>query len=301
MKLPTLFALPLTRYDVQEGHIACPLCAASEYRPLAAIDRRLKRLDQGICHTCGLVRQVPLPSEAALEQYYASDYRADYHLVFRAPSESKRQKRLKVAKPRLDRLSAFLPLGGRVVDFGCGSGEFIETCNAAGYSGEGFEPGGDYAHYAREERKLEVQTGRWQDVTFHGAFHGITSFHVFEHLVDPCAALQRMLSWLAPEGVIYLETPNALRGIERKGFASLHFAHTLGFTRLSMEALGAKVGLRPIAVIDEANIGMIFHRGEPRPMEDIFADARVEWADWTQGRVHAQFPKYLWNKALGRV
>lgn len=301
MKLPTLLALPLTRYNVSEGHMACPLCHATEYRPLAAIDRRLKRLDHGVCTTCGLVRQVPLPSEAALEQYYASDYRADYHLVFRAPSESKRQKRLAVAKPRLDRIAAFLPAGGRVLDFGCGSGEFIETCNAAGFSASGFEPGEDYAHYAREERKLEVQTGRWQDVSFEGLFSGITSFHVFEHLVDPCAALERMLTWLEPDGVIYLETPNALHGIERKGFASLHFAHTLGFTRYSMEALGAKVGLTPVAVMDDANIGMIFQRGAARRMEEIFTDARAEWAGWTQGKVHAQFPKYLVNKAFGRL
>ncbi len=281
--------------------MTCPLCKADGYRPLAAIDRRLKRLDQGVCASCGLVRQVPLPSEAALEQYYASDYRADYHLVFRAPSDSKRQKRLSVAKPRLDNLAPFLPQQGRILDFGCGSGEFVETCNAAGFVGAGFEPGEDYAQYAREVRKLDVQTGRWQDVAFEGQFDAITSFHVFEHLVDPCAALERMLTWLKPEGFIYLETPHALRGIERKGFASLHFAHTLGFTRYTMEALGAAVGLKPVAIFDANNIAIIFQRGAARPKADIYADAQSEWAGWDKGKVHAQFPRYLWNKAIGRL
>lgn len=302
MKLPTLFSIPLSRYKVSDGHFGCPLCGAHEFRPLAAIDRRLKRLDHGICDTCGLVRQVPLPTEAALEHYYTAEYRADYHLVFRAPSDSKRRKRLGDSKRRLENLSEFIPPKARLLDFGCGSGEFLETCNAAGYSASGFEPGEDYARYARESRKLDVQAGRWQDVAFDCLFDGMTSFHVFEHLVDPRAALTRILDWLAPEGAIYLETPNALRGIERKGFASLHFAHTLGFTRFTMEALGASVGLVPVHVLDaEGNIGMIFQRGIGRPLDQIHADARAEWDGWTQNKVHAQFPKYLWKKATGQL
>ena len=247
------------------------------------------------------MRQVPLPSEATLQQYYASDYRADYHLVFRAPSDEKRQQRLAVAKQRLGHVAEFVRPRARVLDFGCGSGEFLEACAAVGYFAAGFEPGADYAQYARDIRKLEVQAGRWQDVTFDGTFDAMTSFHVFEHLVDPRAALDRILCWLKPEGVIYLETPNALHGIARKGFASLHFAHTLGFTRFTMEALGASVGLAPVRVFDEANIGMIFKRGACRPLPQIYADARAEWECWTQAQVHAQFPKYLWNKALGRL
>ena len=293
-KANILLNLPFTAYPIKGTQIACPLCSDTDYVLLSQWDRRLKKLPHVKCITCGLIRHKFMPSEDALERYYCENYRQDYQSAA-APSYRHVAKRHAEGAPRLKRLSCHLMSGSSIVDFGCGSGEFIEDAIAAGFYASGFEPGIGYAHYASDVKGLQVENCRWQDYTVETPVDAVTSFHVFEHLIDPLSALRQVQSWLKPDGVIYIEVPDMSNAL-MKGFGALHMAHTLGFSRYTVELLGAQLGLAVIDLDEDYDIGMIFRRGESRPIKQIKSDARVQMAPWTQKIVHRRFWHYTFSK-----
>ncbi|MCY4540789.1 MAG: class I SAM-dependent methyltransferase [Rhodobacteraceae bacterium] len=290
--------IPFVSYKKSTGKTDCPICSHSESVALSEWDRHFKPLVHVKCANCALLRQFPLPSDEVLEEYYKSEYRKAYQRVSK-PSVRHRTKRMAEGTVRLDRVSSHLNgRGSSVLDFGCGSGEFVELCSSRGLDAMGFEPGDAYATHAREQLKLDVIAASWQDVVLDRKFDLVTSFHVFEHLTDPIAALERMKTWANQDGLFYIEVPNLRNGLH-KGFGCLHYAHTLGFSKFSLEYLGAVAGLEVVDTYDEYDIGLLFRRGTPRDIKQIAGDARNEMVDWTLSRVHRQFWRYTFGKLLG--
>ena len=291
--------IPLTPYRIEAGSVICPICSSAVHTDISDWDRRFKRLKHVKCEACSLIRHMPLPSKAALAKYYAEDYRSDYQQVSADPTEKHRKKRLIEGEKRLAKLMPFLPSIQSIFDFGCGSGEFIELCNEKGLVTKGFEPGKGYAEYARTKRNLNVLTGDLNSKTLENQFDLITSFHVFEHLIDPLDTLKSMTSWLKPNGKILLETPDMTNALY-KGFGCLHFAHTLGFTAYSLEYLGAQAGLKIVQTFEDYDIGVLFEVGTPRALEDISKDASNALAQWSKSKVHKQFWKYRLSNLIGQ-
>ncbi len=277
---------------------SCPLCQSEEFSVLSNWDRRLKKLRHVKCSKCGLVRQDPLPSEKFIETYYKNLYRTDYQGRASIPSERHRKKRFMEGTRRLEKLKPLLETRQKLLDLGCGSGEFVELCASQNLVAKGFEPGKGYATYARESRGLNVICTTWQNAPVSHTFDVITAFHVFEHLVNPLEALSRITTWLDSDGLVFIETPN-LKNCLNKGFGALHFAHTLGFTRPTLEYLGALCGLKVVTVFDEYDIGIVFSFGTPRPLADIELEARRDIAKWNKDKVHKQFWLYTLAKIPG--
>lgn len=291
-----LYTLPFTSYPIKGAEVPCPVCGSAESEVIATKDRRLKRLPHVKCTDCGMVRHQFMPSEAELGEYYRSQYRADYQQADGGPSERHVAKRHVEVDRRLPRIMAHQPKGARLADFGCGSGEFVERSIAEGLDAQGFEPGSDYATYAKEKQGLPVQNCGWQDFALDAPVDVVTTFHVFEHLLDPMAAVAAVSGWLKDDGFFYIEVPNAKNGLELKGYGSLHMAHTLGFSRYTLELLGALNGFKVVEVFDEYDIGIIFQKGTPRAIEDIKADAAAEFAPFDKSTVHARFWSYTFGK-----
>jgi 2-polyprenyl-3-methyl-5-hydroxy-6-metoxy-1,4-benzoquinol methylase len=294
------YSLPFTMYPIEGAEVACPLCGSSKSEVIATKDRRLKILPQVKCLDCGLMRHKFMPSEAGLGEYYRTQYRADYQQADGGPSERHVAKRHAEVDQRLPRIMAHLPEGARLVDFGCGSGEFVERAIAKGLVAQGFEPGSDYATYAKEKKGLPIQNCGWQDFALDAPVDVVTTFHVFEHLLDPMAAVAAVASWLKDDGYFYIEVPNAKNGLELKGYGSLHMAHTLGFARYSLELLGALNGFKVVEVFDEYDIGIVFQKGTPRDIDAIKADASAEFAQFSRSSVHARFWRYTFGKLKGK-
>jgi SAM-dependent methyltransferase len=98
---------------------------------------------------------------------------------------------------------------GRYLDVGCGSGGALGVAQALGWQVAGVEV--DDAAAAKARRfSGEIFVGDVLGAPFApGRFDVATAFHVLEHVPDPVAVLRRMLSWLAPGGLLIVEVPNA--------------------------------------------------------------------------------------------
>lgn len=254
------YLLPFSAYPYRGQEISCPVCGSANQTEVSGVDRRWKRLRTVGCGECGLLFTNPMPTEAELDDYYASLYRLDYQGAVVRPSARHIRKRSAQAARRVGVIRKVLPPKAVTLDFGTGSGEFILAMLEEGYDAHGFEPGGTYSSFARERLGDRIRAGRWQDMDYGPRFDLVTSFHVFEHLSDPVSAFRAAVSWLKPGGLLYIEVPDAVSGFEQSGFMSLHFAHVLGFNAHSLMLAAAKAGLEPVHHANATEI--VFRRAE---------------------------------------
>ena len=292
--------LPFTKYSLTGSPVACPICGNVKSKIISKYDRRFKILPHSKCDECSLVRHEFMLSDEQLAEYYSKNYRNDYQWVNSGPTSNHIKKRVSEAKTRLNRLQPHLKKYPKVLDFGCGSGEFIDLMQESGALASGFEPGNLYASYAREQKGLDVQNCGWENYECREKLDVVTAFHVFEHLTDPLKAFKKAVSWLNVNGLIYIEVPNMANALKLKGFGSLHMAHTIGFGRYSLELLGAYSGMVPLEVFDEFDIGIIFAKGQPRPLEEIKSNSIDEFNDINSKNVNKQFWLYSTSKLFGK-
>ena len=292
--------LPFTKYSLTGSPVACPICGNVKSKIISKYDRRFKILPHSKCDECSLVRHEFMLSDEQLAEYYSKSYRSDYQWVNSGPTSNHIKKRVSEAKTRLNKLQPHLKKYPKVLDFGCGSGEFIDLMQGSGALASGFEPGNLYASYAREQKGLDVQNCGWENYECREKLDVVTAFHVFEHLTDPLKAFKKAISWLNVNGLIYIEVPNMANALKLKGFGSLHMAHTIGFGRYSLELLGAYSGMVPLEVFDEFDIGIIFTKGQPRPLEEIKSNSIDEFNDINSKKVNKQFWLYSTSKLFGK-
>lgn len=98
---------------------------------------------------------------------------------------------------------------GRVLDIGCGSGEFLGTLVQLGWEGVGIEPDRIAAQYARERHGVTVFEDELSPETVEAsAFDLVVLSHVIEHSSAPGSLLSESHRVLRPGGHLVLVTPN---------------------------------------------------------------------------------------------
>jgi SAM-dependent methyltransferase len=101
--------------------------------------------------------------------------------------------------------------GARLLDVGCGTGQFLAAARAAGYRVTGIDLSSTQIELARRRfRLLDVQALSLEDLAArHPApFDVVTAFQVLEHVVDPRAFLAAIHGLVAPGGHLALGVPH---------------------------------------------------------------------------------------------
>jgi 2-polyprenyl-3-methyl-5-hydroxy-6-metoxy-1,4-benzoquinol methylase len=236
--------IPFTAYAYGGERIACNLCRSEGSVTVCRHDRRLKRLHSVACEECGLIRTDPMPRDEELAAYYASEYRRDYQWSLSdSPPRFHLRRSEREAAARRTILAPVLKPGSRVLDFGSGSGEFLDLMRREGHEVTGIEPGESFAAHARRAYGVEVISKPWREVELpEGGFDVITAHHVLEHLREPVTAMAQLREWLAEDGVLYVAVPNG-EAKRDQTFQHFHFAHVHTFTQKTLIWAGRAVGL----------------------------------------------------------
>jgi SAM-dependent methyltransferase len=233
-------------------HAVCPACSGSEIR------ENLRIKDYSVsgetfsvwhCMECGLKFTQDAPDSASIGKYYASeDYVSHtetkkgivnrlYHAV---RTHTLKQKRKLVATGIRSEIPSIL-------DYGCGTGAFLQVMKEAGWKISGLEPdplarkNAETLHGIKPEEPARLAGFR------DASFDVITLWHVLEHVHDLHETLEHLRRVLKPDGVMYIAVPN------HKSFDALHYGgswaawdlprHLYHFSPASMRALMSGKGL----------------------------------------------------------
>ncbi|PIQ81896.1 MAG: methyltransferase [Candidatus Omnitrophica bacterium CG11_big_fil_rev_8_21_14_0_20_64_10] len=143
---------------------------------------------------------------------------------------------------------------GTALDVGSGLAVFPARMREAGWAVTALDPDPAAAEHARKEAGVEAVAGDWMAVRGIGRFDLITFNKVLEHVADPVAMLARAAGHLNPEGVVYVELPDAEGAApDGPGREEFFIEHHHIFSPRSIRLLGERAGftVRSVAQVRE--------------------------------------------------
>jgi len=190
--------------------VTCNLCGVDESEPLfKGRDRLLGGTEtfQWVrCRRCGLIYLNPRPTLAEMARYYPTNYEP-FTRHERAENWLARL-RYRVYIHKLRRIAGQEPKPGRLLDVGCGIGDFMLGMRQRGWEVHGVDLSPNAVALARQ-KGLDVFQGQLFDVLYaEQSFDLVTMWDVLEHLHDPGAYLARVAQLLRPGGKFVVTLPN---------------------------------------------------------------------------------------------
>ncbi len=201
------------------------------------------------CTGCASVIADPQPTHEELEAAYGRAYRPhhdDPNLVERLAEP--------LARREIAWLVALADAYSLAVDVGCGGGAILRRLRETGWRGplRGVEPNPEVAARVSKALSLPVDVAPVEalPVEAHGAGL-IVLRHVIEHVRDPRAVMCTLREAVAPDGLVYMGTPDR-RALAERVFGRYWVGydpprHLYAFTREGVRGLLAASGFSVVA------------------------------------------------------
>jgi SAM-dependent methyltransferase len=198
----------------------------------------------------------PMPSADVLDSYYNGGFSDGGNEIYNLEAQFNPGVK-DVAEGILAHMQKFAKFGKSFTahDFGCAFGNLVYAFQNMGITATGNEPNKAWVEAGNKYCKGSL-THEPLDVALAKIPYSIdlfTSFHVFEHLVDPQWAFRAMKERLSPEGIVYVTVPNgASLKILTAGLVDPHIynfpMHLQYFTPKSIVKHIRDAGLEPFYV-----------------------------------------------------
>jgi SAM-dependent methyltransferase len=197
------------------------------------------------CRSCGLEYINPMPTAADLEALYPDDYYS-----YEVPTLPQGMKQVLKRLVGLKKRTYVPPFAspGRMLDIGCGAGQYLLEMRAAGWQVHGSELNRHGAAAGRQAG-LDIRGGELMQAGYDSnSFDFIRSNHSFEHIPNPMPVLAEIRRLLKSDGKLFIGVPN-VDGWMARLFGRYWWyvglpVHTFGYNPSSITALLTRSGFR---------------------------------------------------------
>lgn len=266
---------------VEWEETACLLCRSTDYTTvLAWHDEQLgAELKVVRCRTCDLTFTNPRPTPATIGHFYPNDYSCyEIRSAISPRLKARLRARLQRLVLRCDfgyppqpvsglarcgsrlarhclrgglRRSEWIPYRGqgRLLDFGCGAGAFLERMRGLGWQVEGLDMSSVAAHAVMRERGIKVHVGTLPHAALQPqSFDCVTMWQALEHVHQPRETVREAHRLLRGQGLLVVAVPNlaswSFDHFGRQWFGLDVPRHLTHFTPDTLNALLAAEGFR---------------------------------------------------------
>jgi 2-polyprenyl-3-methyl-5-hydroxy-6-metoxy-1,4-benzoquinol methylase len=194
-----------------ENLTACPICGNQSFKSyMECKDFTVSRETFAVvsCESCGFRFTNPRPESEKLGRYYVSEDYVSHSNSSKGIINWVYQKVRKITLRRKLCLIESFYSKGRILDIGCGTGEFLNECKLAGWDPIGIEPSPDAKKYAAETYGLNVLTEEGLTQIEKESIDIITMWHVLEHVPNLRKRVLEMKKLIKPGGTILIAVPN---------------------------------------------------------------------------------------------
>ncbi len=240
-----------------EQILSCPLCGATKFHQyLKTIDYSTSKEEFTIvsCDSCDFLFTNPRPNEKEIGKYYESpkyishtnSKKGLFGRAYQIVRKQAVEKKMRWINKHTDT--------GSLVDYGCGTGEFLNYAQESGWNTIGFEIAELAREQAIENYGLDARDPEGFGELPNGSVDVITMWHVLEHLPNLESKMNELVSKLKTGGLLVLALPNpeswdaARYG---KFWAAwdvpIHFYH---FKKKNIDFIATKFGLSLVETIN---------------------------------------------------
>jgi SAM-dependent methyltransferase len=188
----------------------CPVCQSAEFaahlecRDHIVSQRKFQLVK---CQHCGFIFTNPRPTPAEIGAYYESkDYLPHTGGDRSLQGRTYRLVRRWALGRKLALVNALAPKG-RLLDIGCGTGEFLNRCRRDGWDVCGVEPS-EAARAIASKQGAPVVPAFSRANYAAGSLDVITMWHVMEHVHDLNGTVTAIAEILKPSGCLVVAVPN---------------------------------------------------------------------------------------------
>jgi len=259
-------------------YVKCVVCGDER------LIKRLKSFGGALvkCTECGLVFRNPRPTYETIREYYKESYSNIFY------EEKIKTHRKKIFLHFLANAIKSKE-GGRLLDVGCGYGEFLKLAKDKGWEVYGVELSNDACQYVQNKPGLNIFCGELKEASFpKDHFDVVTLWNVLDHTINPLEELLEIKKILKPGGFLFIRVPNFL--FQEKAFlfskiiGKLHFfsslnlarklsvAHLYCFTPSSIRKILKVVGFSAFP-IHNARLS----KGDPYGVFPLLGDEYIGW------------------------
>ena len=232
--------------------------------------------------TYGFLETQPKPSLEDLPRYYESEdyishtdtkrnlFEKVYHLVRRIALNQK-----------IKRINSHVSNSKQLLDFGCGTGDFLEAAKHNQWQVTGIEPNPQARAIANQKTNNAVFGSKDFETLKANSFDVITLWHVLEHVPNLEEKLKNFKTLLKPNGVLIIAVPN-YKSYDANYYKSFWAAydvprHLWHFNKTSIFKLVSKFNFKLVKIspmwFDAFYVSLLsekYKSGKMNPFKSIF-------------------------------
>lgn len=188
----------------------CPACSGTEFKnQIICDDHTVTGESFAIvsCNQCSLWITSPRPSQDSLGKYYESDtYISHSNKGNSLVNVIYKMVRRYTMRQKTQLIKGFVN-SGRLIDYGCGTGDFLAACQHKGFEVQGIEPNDIARKQAVSQTKATILSDL-SNLPKGEKFDIITMWHVLEHVPNPRETIERLKKHLNAGGYLIIAVPN---------------------------------------------------------------------------------------------